>query len=126
MVMSPKVAKKKKRLAKKRQREEMLIRNHLSLYTKYRNRGFTHDKAIIHMKKELTERPRQKGTKSLEILKHRYLTYKEMPSIKAISLQGIPRTKAVDSWIGKMESQGQLIDMGYQLKYPRDESLGRY
>jgi len=119
-------SKKKKKLMKKRQKEEQFIRNNPDLYMAYRNRGFGHEKAVYYMKKELSQKKVKKGTKTLEKLKGRYQMNVERPGIQAISLEDIERTKAVDDWINNMTQKGAIVDMGYQLKFPKNEKLGRY
>jgi len=118
--------KKKKKLMKKRMNEEKFIRNYPDLYTKYSGMGFTKPKAVTMMKRELTQKKTKKGTKTLLKLQQRYQLTKDKPKVQAISIEDIPRTKAVNEWIEDKVSAGSLIDLGYQLKFSKDESLGRY
>lgn len=126
MPISPKLVRRKKKIAKRQLTEQTFIRNHPNLYIKYRNQSWSHDKAIMYAKRELSQIKVKKGTKSLEKLKHRYQINVQKPGIQSISIEDIPRTKAVDIWIQDRVYKGDIIDMGYQLKFPRDESLRRY
>jgi len=118
--------KKKKKLMKKRMSEEQFIRNYPDLYMKYSGMGFAKPKAATMMKRELSQKKTKRGTKSLLKLQQRYEITKDRPKVQAISIEDIPRSKAVNEWIDTKVSQGDLIDLGYQLKFPKDESLGRY
>jgi len=108
--------KKKAKLIKKRQKEETFIRNYPSLYRRYIGRGFTHQKAVYYMKKELSKKAKT-GTKTLEKLKTRYDINLNKPGVVAISLQDIKRTKAVEDWVNDMVKDGKVIDKGYQLEF---------
>ena len=118
--------KKKPRLLKKQAKDETFIRNHPDLYTAYRNRGHSHTKAIQYARKELSQKKTKKGTKSLERLKSRYTLNVERPGVASIDISDIPRSKAVNIWIQDKVYKGDLVDKGYQLKFPKDEKLGRY
>jgi len=118
--------KKKKKLMKKRMKEEEFIRTYPDLYTKYSKKGFPKIKAIKLAQQELSQMKVKKGTKTLIKLQQRYQLIKERPNVQAISIEDIPRTRAVNEWIDTKVSQGDLIDLGYQLKFPKDERLGRY
>jgi len=123
MYVSPK---KKKRLVKKQLRDEQFLRTHTDIYVKYRNRGYSHNKAVELARKEVSQTKTKKGTKTLQKLQRQYQISVSRPGVSAISLQGVRRTKAVDNWISNLEAQGEIIDEGYKLKFPKNVELGRY
>jgi len=119
-------ASKRKRLQKKLQKDEQLARNNPDLYTNYRSKGYTHSQAIQQIKKTLSQTKAKRGTKSLMKLQQRYQLGAQKPGVTAISIEDIKRTKAVQNWIDEKVQEGQIIDVGYKLKFPKNEEIMRY
>jgi len=106
--------------------EEKLIFQYPQLYKKYRSIGFPKEKAVQYIKKRVSHQGTQQGGKALFQVQHRYQMNINKPGVSGISISDIRRTNAVNNWINTMEKEGAIIDKGHTLKFPPDETLGRY